>query len=359
MCKPLEHCFGLHDRALFNSLLGRSIDQHVVASATFARVLWLKGERDAALQISERCVAEARSQDQAIVTCYVLIEASIPIALLSSERKRASEAISLLHETSTRVGLPVARACSRAFNAYLLSLDNPTTGHLSEFSAAIADMDALGMGAHAPMLAAQYATVQALSGRRDEALSTIASMLVRCEENGNMWFASELHRIRGELLSEDLSQPGVPSVGERALTAERCFISALEISSNQGALSFQLRAALSFARLLHARGCHAEALNCLERVLLFLPENCQWPEIVEVAELLRLARESLMSPQRHAVARNIADTSSSSDGGQIESELTDLTLTKMLQVNQLDWLLGEKARDSDGYLLPHNQGQDK
>ncbi|WP_438396277.1 ATP-binding protein [Caballeronia sp. DA-9] len=285
--------------------LGRSIDQHVVASATFARVLWLKGERDEALRIAERCAEKARAQEQAIVTCYVLIEAGIPIALLSGERERAAEAIGLLNETSTRVGLDIARTCSRAFNAYLLSLDNVTPGHLSEFSASIADIDAIGRGAHAPMLVAQYAISQALAGRHGDALVTIASVLSRCEETGNMWYASELHRIQGELLIEHSNHSNGSSPNATMLASERSFIRAINISVDQGAPSLQLRAALSLARLFHAQGRHDETLGCLEQVSILFPQQRDWPEFREASRLLLLAREAIFLRQQLADAPHI------------------------------------------------------
>jgi hypothetical protein len=153
--------------------LGRSIDQHVVSNATFARVLWMRGERDRALQIAEQCVIDALAHEQAIVICYVLIEAAIPVALLSGKRERAAEAVDTLHEISTRMGLRIPEACSHAFSGYLATLNEPDPSQLREFAESIAKLDALGFRAPNAMLIAQYASALGRTGRREEAVSIV------------------------------------------------------------------------------------------------------------------------------------------------------------------------------------------
>lgn len=116
----LEHC----DRLRYRMPLGQCIDQRIVGRATLARVLWLQGFRDQALRLAEAGVADACDQQPAIVKCYVLVEALVPLALLSGKRERAGQAIALLDEVSTRAGLSVSQACCRCFSEYLRSMDD-------------------------------------------------------------------------------------------------------------------------------------------------------------------------------------------------------------------------------------------
>ncbi len=46
--------------------------------------------------MAETCTADAGEQEQPIVTCYVLIEALVPLMLLSGHTKRATSAIAML-----------------------------------------------------------------------------------------------------------------------------------------------------------------------------------------------------------------------------------------------------------------------
>ncbi|WP_322103144.1 ATP-binding protein [Paraburkholderia sp. J41] len=278
---------------LFWMPLGRSIDQHVVSSATFARVLWMRGERDRALQIAEQCVIDALAQEQAIVICYVLIEAAIPVALLSGELERAAEAVGTLHEISTRMGLNIPQACSHAFSGYLASLDDANALQLREFAESITKLDALGFRAPNAMLIAQYASALGRAGRRDEAATIVARALERCEETGDMWFASELYRLRGELsISEPVELNGSKTNGA-STEAERCFIKALDTAVSQGASSLQLRAALSLALFRYTKGDYVRAQSVLEAACAFFPGGREWHDYREAAHLLQAVRKAM------------------------------------------------------------------
>ncbi|HXN31489.1 MAG TPA: hypothetical protein VN894_06480 [Polyangiaceae bacterium] len=83
--------------------------------------------------------------------------------------------------------------------------------------------------------------VYAAAGRADRALRELDDALAFVEASDERALSSELHRMRGELLADV----------DRA-AARQAFESALEISRQQGARSFELRAALSLAKLDHA-----------------------------------------------------------------------------------------------------------
>src|SRR6202035_3181992 len=79
-------------------------------------------------------------------------------------------------------------------------------------------------------------------GQSIEALATIDRALATADRGGERWFVAELLRIKGELL---LHQTG----DQRVSAAERCFCEALEVAGEHGALSWELRVALSLACL--------------------------------------------------------------------------------------------------------------
>jgi tetratricopeptide (TPR) repeat protein len=270
--------------------LGRSIDQHVVSNATFARVLWMRGEHDRALQIAEQCVIDALAHEQAIVICYVLIEAAIPVALLSGKRERAAEAVDTLHEISTRMGLRIPEACSHAFSGYLATLNEPDPSQLREFAESIAKLDALGFRAPNAMLIAQYASALGRTGRREEAVSIVDRALERCEKTGDMWFASELYRLRGELsISEPHEREG-SMTHEAIADAERYLTKALDTAVSQSASSLQLRGAISLAMLRYSQGEFGRARRVLQAACASFPESRKWPDYQEAVQLLQAVR---------------------------------------------------------------------
>jgi predicted ATPase len=79
----------------------------------------------------------------------------------------------------------------------------------------------------------------------------------QCDEE--LWATAELLRIKGELVR----MQGTP---EASAAAEDQFRQALELSRQQGALSWELRAATSLARLLNDQGRTADATALLRPV---------------------------------------------------------------------------------------------
>jgi predicted ATPase len=69
--------------------------------------------------------------------------------------------------------------------------------------------------------------------------------------DGHRWYAPELLRIKGEVLLRQAT--------EQSALAEDCFHQAAQIAREQSALFWELRIALSLARLRVSQGRHHEA----------------------------------------------------------------------------------------------------
>jgi predicted ATPase len=97
------------------------------------------------------------------------------------------------------------------------------------------------------------------AGQIAEGLEAIDEALARSERNEDRWCVAELLRIRGELL---LLQGGSGA----AAAAEDHYHQALDWARRQGALSWELRAATSLARLLRDQNRSTEAVALLAPV---------------------------------------------------------------------------------------------
>ena len=105
----------------------------------------------------------------------------------------------------------------------------------------------------------------------------------RAERTGHRAFDAELHRARGEiLLKRDPANPA---------PAEDAFLSAIAIAKQQGARSFDLRAALSLAKLYQSTGRPAEAHAVLAPALEGFSPTPEMPEIAEAQALLATLAE--------------------------------------------------------------------
>jgi predicted ATPase len=91
------------------------------------------------------------------------------------------------------------------------------------------------------------------------------------------WLTPELLRLKGKL-SLLQSTPGE--------TAEDLFRQALDFAQEQGALSWELRAATSLARLLRHQGRTADATTCLQPVYNRFTEGFDTADLIAAKQLL-------------------------------------------------------------------------
>jgi predicted ATPase len=101
------------------------------------------------------------------------------------------------------------------------------------------------------------------TGRLAEAFGAVDAALAQCERGDQRWCEPELRRLKGEFLLLKEEDRLVPA-------AESYFAEALALSREQGALLWELRAALSLARLQIAR----DRRDSAKRILRPVYDNC-------------------------------------------------------------------------------------
>ena len=106
----------------------------------------------------------------------------------------------------------------------------------------------------------------------------LAEALASAEASGGKGNDAELHRLRGALLGH-LPSPDWTEV-------EVCFRKALVIAREQGTRGFELRAAVSLARLLRDRGRRDEAREVLTPIFRWFTEGFDTPDLREAKALL-------------------------------------------------------------------------
>jgi predicted ATPase len=106
----------------------------------------------------------------------------------------------------------------------------------------------------------------------DEALAVVEKNDDRCHE-------AELHRLRGELLLAEF--PDRPS------DAEDCFRRAVETARRQQSKGWELRAAMSLARLRQRQGSRGAAGTALAAVYGTYTEGFTTPDLVDAKSLLK------------------------------------------------------------------------
>src|SRR5262249_5500227 len=94
------------------------------------------------------------------------------------------------------------------------------------------------------------------SGSLAEAQSTNEQALADSKRDGQGWYLPELLRIRGELLLRD-------GRAEAVAMGEACLLEGIETARDQGALLWELRAAMSLAQLRVTQDRAADAQHTL------------------------------------------------------------------------------------------------
>jgi predicted ATPase len=106
----------------------------------------------------------------------------------------------------------------------------------------------------------------------------LENAIAEIERGGQRWCAAEAHRIRGEILWKRDPANMAP--------AEEAFLTAIAIAQRQKARSFELRAALSLAKLYQSTNRAADAHAVLAPALEGFSPTPEFPEIEEAQQLL-------------------------------------------------------------------------
>ena len=112
-----------------------------------------------------------------------------------------------------------------------------------------------GIGNFIPFIATALAETEAEAGEIEAALATIDGAIADGERTGQCWFDAESRRTRGDILLKRDPTNTAP--------AEEAFLTAIAIAQQQKARSFELRAALSLAKLYHSTGRDVDAHDIL------------------------------------------------------------------------------------------------
>jgi non-specific serine/threonine protein kinase len=125
----------------------------------------------------------------------------------------------------------------------------------------------------------ELAAVLGSADRTDEGLAEVDTALRYAEESEFLWCMPELLRIKGELLAKQ-----DPTHAKAA--AEEHLVRSLDLAHRQQALAWQLRAAMSLARLRRRQRRVGEARELLESVYARFTEGFATADLREARTLL-------------------------------------------------------------------------
>jgi predicted ATPase len=249
---------------------------------------WVTSEFDQAAKDAEEATAEAGRAADAMTQGYVYGWAATfgatrrdaPQTGLNARRLRK-----LVADTGLRTWAPAAEQ----FERWSRSMSGDGAFSAGELRAARPALKEVGHhNIITPVIGVLAAEAEIRNNRADEALALLEELITEIRASGLRWHEAELLRVSGE--ARLVGRSADPDRARRDLEA------ALDIARQQGARAFELRSALSLAKLYHSTGCPLKAQDLLVCVIEgFLPTP-KFPEIAEAQTLLGALAEPFAQP---------------------------------------------------------------
>ena len=254
------------------------VNNSIRARCVLARALWHQGLLDQSAQTARDVLADAESDGHAVALGFALVWCGCALSLGSGDLEAAERWIARLKDHAEEHGLSSYYACGLGFEGQLCGKQGDIAGAERLLRAGL---DGLREGQYevlyTPFLS-RLAEILAKAGRHDEGLDLADEALRRTESKRGFWWMPEALRIKGEVL--------LLSHWPDASFAEDHFRRSLELARRRGALFWELRAALSLAKLRDAQGNIDDACDLLNSVYARFTEGFEAVDLRYARQLL-------------------------------------------------------------------------
>jgi predicted ATPase len=273
-----DQSLALFDLAEHRPLAARfGHDTRVSVLSFQSLLLWLLGHPEAALAGINHALKEAREIGQAATFMLALALASI-IHILCGHYATANV---LLHELLILADEKRAfywKAAGMMPQGCVLALTGNAADAVQMITSGIKAWRSIGGKAWLPWYLSYLARAYAELGQFDDAWRSIYEAMTAVETTKERWCEAEVHRVAGEI--------ALKSPEPDAAKAEAYFERALAIAHAQQAKSWELRAAMSMARLWRDQGKRSEARDLLAPVYGWFTEGFDTLDLKQAKALL-------------------------------------------------------------------------
>jgi predicted ATPase len=266
----------LYDQAWHGDFANRFVhDPRAAAEIRDAITLWALGRIDDSLRLADRALADAESAAHAPTMGYALVFAAL-LGLLRRNPEAVATYSQALADVVSRYDFGNWEAVF--FQGWARRSEAAEESRLAEMRRSLAIGRERGQVWLLPRFEAALAEAEASAGETDAAFRRLDDALAELERTEQRWYEAEMHRIRAEILLK--RDPADTAAAEQSLQA------AIAIAQSQQARSFELRAALSLAKLYRAANRDADTHTVLASAVEGFPPTQQFPELTEAHALL-------------------------------------------------------------------------
>jgi predicted ATPase len=279
----LEQTIALYDAAQHHGLAYRygGIDPGMAGFGVYAWVLWLRGYPAQARTHSARALSLAQQRAHPFSLARTLHYDAL-LCQLRRDAPAARDQADAETTVATAQSFALARATGLIMRGWAIAVQERSTEGLVQIRQGLDTYRSTGAECQRPHYLTLLAEASGLLGQPEGGLTALEEAMTLIEKTSERYYEAELHRQRGELLL--LHAEGGGQNAE--LTAEESFQQALDVSRQQQARSFELRAAMSLARLWQRQGKRQEAYNLLAPIYGWFTEGFDTMDLQEAGALL-------------------------------------------------------------------------
>ena len=274
-----DQTVALYDPAEHRSLAMRFGEDIKVATLHWrSKALWVLGYPATALMDVEQTLREARVLGYAASLFWALTGSFFIVDSYCGNYTTASARIDECIALSEEKNAAYWKAFGMLGRGWLLSLTDRASDAVQVITDGITAWRSTGSTFLVPCWLSYLAEAHAELGERDEAWRRIVDALSAIETTKERWFEAEANRIADDIA---LRSPA-PDIAK----AEAYFERALAVARQQQAKSWELRAAMSMARLWRDQGKRDEARELLAPVYGWFTEGFDTLDLKEAKRLL-------------------------------------------------------------------------
>jgi predicted ATPase len=272
----LEEVLALYDPISNRALVQQAgVHPHVTAQGFLGNVLFCLGYPDQAFARNSAAIAEARRLAHPPSLAATLAISARLLSLFGDTGVHGEWIDQLVAVTSDQ-GFAQWRSNGAIFRGWVTAKNGDVTEGMSLLRSGLSALRATGAEAGTPINIALLAAACEIAGQIEEALTLLDDALHTAERTGEHLFTAELYRHKGQLLLRQ----------GRAEAAETLYRKALSVAQEQEAKLWELRAAVSLARLRRDQGRRAAAHDLLAPVYGWFTEGFGTPDLKEAKALL-------------------------------------------------------------------------
>src|SRR5262249_53789686 len=245
--------------------------------AYLGHVLLFLGYPDQALMRAEAATREARQLAHAPTVAYCLEFNARQASILGNEARLAQQ-VQEFRALIQEHRYPYWSAQVPIYEGQLQLMRGEARAAVTLMRQGLDAYRAIGATLWSAYFASLLGEALEQDGRLDEALSLLEDLIAAVSDTGEVWYAAELHRRRGQLLLKGT----VPDFAG----AQAEYLQAMNIARGQSAKLWELRAAVSLTHLWRDQDRKSDAHNLLSPIFAWFTEGFDCPDLKAAKSLL-------------------------------------------------------------------------